>query len=50
MLLSVGYPTLVADICRRETPVEAISEQVRAVVEELWADLVPQLPPRVSQG
>jgi hypothetical protein len=50
MLLSVCYPTLVADICRRETPVEAISEQVRAVVEELWADLVPKLPPRVSQG
>lgn len=44
MLLSVCYPTLIADICRRETPAEAVSEQVGAVVEELWADLVPKLP------
>ena len=31
MLLSVCYPTLIADISRREAPVEANSEEVRAV-------------------
>ena len=53
MLLSVCYPTLVADICRRETPVGAISEQVRAVVEELgpiWCHNCPRGSRKAERG